>query len=148
MDVPIKFVKLMMLTMSENDGEALVALRKANAMLAAADVNWEEFLTLVGTENQKPQQPQQQSATPQRSSSSSKPPWEDDDDFADVGRDAKTGRYTDADTINKLFERAFAKTRRSSSGFREFLDSVHEFWERAGFLTEKQYHAVRRAALK
>jgi hypothetical protein len=41
-----KFIKLMMLTTSDQDGEALTALRKANAMLAAENKNWEEFLAV------------------------------------------------------------------------------------------------------
>jgi hypothetical protein len=32
----------MMLTTSTNDGEALIALRKANRILAEARINWEE----------------------------------------------------------------------------------------------------------
>jgi hypothetical protein len=37
--------KLMMMTTSENDGEALVALRMANKLLQRATVNWEQLLT-------------------------------------------------------------------------------------------------------
>lgn len=39
-----KLSKLMMLTTSTNDNEALAALRKANAILAAQSVSWDEFL--------------------------------------------------------------------------------------------------------
>ena len=38
------FVKLMMLTTSPHDAEALVALRKANRILSEAKVNWAELL--------------------------------------------------------------------------------------------------------
>jgi NACalpha-BTF3-like transcription factor len=134
MEVPAKFVKLMMLTTSESDNEALVALRKANALLAEANVNWEEFLTAVSANAVAP------------SASRSRPPRKDDDGFSDIGRDAK-GHYIDADDINMLFEQAYAKTRPGGS-FREFLDSVHIWWEGNGFLTEKQYAAIRRAALR
>jgi hypothetical protein len=137
MEVPAKFVKLMMKTTSTNDNEALVALRKANAMLAEANVNWEEFLTVIGSTKDVAQS----ARAPTR-----RPPWEEDDGFSDIGRDAR-GHYTDADTINRLFELAFRSTRPSSS-FREFLDSVHAFWEGNGFLTEKQYSAIHRAASK
>lgn len=145
MEVPAKFIKLMMMTTSENDGEALNALRMANAQLAAANINWEEFLTLVGTTNTSVAE---KSAPPPRSSNRSKAPWEDDDEesFSDVGRNAK-GHYTDPDDINRLFELAFRKTPQGS-GFRRFLDSVHEWWEANEFLTEKQYEAVRKSAMK
>ena len=39
-----KFVKLMMLTTSANDHEALSALRKANAILADQSVSWEQLI--------------------------------------------------------------------------------------------------------
>lgn len=40
----IKFAKLMMLTTSEFDGEALSALRKAQGMLLTSGLNWETFI--------------------------------------------------------------------------------------------------------
>jgi hypothetical protein len=39
-----RFVKLMMLTQSDHDGEALVALRKANGLLVRDNQNWQEFI--------------------------------------------------------------------------------------------------------
>jgi hypothetical protein len=42
-----KFIKIMMLAQSPSDGEALAALRKANAMLLRERLNWEEFLAGV-----------------------------------------------------------------------------------------------------
>jgi len=133
MQVPERFVKLMMMTASDNDGEALVALRKANAILAEANVNWEEFLQAVDTNKTVTAKPKE------------KPPW-DSDGFSDIGRNAH-GQYTDADEINMLFEKVYAKTRPGSS-FMEFLDSVHTWWENNGFLTEKQYSAIRKSALR
>jgi hypothetical protein len=137
MEVPSKFVKLMMLTSSENDSEALTALRKANAMLAEANVNWEEFLALVG---------QSKTVAP-----APPPPWgtsasAQNDGFSDIGRDAR-GHYIDAQEIDYLFEQAYRKTGPTSS-FRRFLDSVHQWWEENHFLTEKQYTAIRKSALR
>lgn len=43
MDVE-RFTKLMMLTTSDQDGEALSALRMANKMLRASGKNWEAFI--------------------------------------------------------------------------------------------------------
>jgi hypothetical protein len=133
MQVPAMFVKLMMMTTSESDGEALTAIRKANAMLAQANVNWEEFLAIVETSKQAGPQSQ----PPPRSNRS--------EDFEDVGK--SSDHYTDADTINALFERCFRNTP-SYSSFRDFLDSVHSFWEINGYLTEKQYHAIQRSAAR
>ena len=39
-----KFIKLMMMTTSPNDGEVLNAVRMANAALIEANLNWDEFL--------------------------------------------------------------------------------------------------------
>lgn len=39
-----KFVKLMMLTQSDSDGEALNALRRANKLLKEAGQSWQEFI--------------------------------------------------------------------------------------------------------
>jgi hypothetical protein len=132
MKVPPTFVKLMMLTTSEHDHEALVAIRKANAMLAQANVNWEEFLTAVEATRQQaaPSKPQTRSAN--RS-----------EDFEDVGQSG--GKYTDADTINHLFDQAYRQTS-STSSFREFLDSVHTYWEVNGYLTKAQFEAIQRSA--
>ena len=41
-----RLTKLLMLTTSSNDAEALAAMRKANALLAQAGLNWEKFIGL------------------------------------------------------------------------------------------------------
>lgn len=43
-----KLVKILMLSTSDADGEALNAIRMANAMLKSAKVNWREFLAGKG----------------------------------------------------------------------------------------------------
>lgn len=40
-----KLIKLLMLTQSDQDGEALSAIRKANDLLKKSNKNWEEFLS-------------------------------------------------------------------------------------------------------
>ena len=42
-----RFAKLMALTTSDRDGEALTAIRKANAILKAAGLTWPELLTAL-----------------------------------------------------------------------------------------------------
>lgn len=39
-----RLTKLLMMTTSDNDGEALAAMRKANSLLAKANMNWENFI--------------------------------------------------------------------------------------------------------
>lgn len=126
------FIKLMMMTTSPIDAEALTALRKANAILAEANVNWEEFLTALDiTRRNKEASVKRQQR--QRN---------DENAFSNVAGE----RFDNADEINPMFERAFANT--SGKGFRDFLESVHEWWTSKGFLTERQYQSVKKAASK
>jgi hypothetical protein len=136
------FVKLMMMTTSSNDGEALTALRKANAILAEANVNWAEFLSAVGSG--KTQEDNSFRVKPSERQKRRNQSF-DDNSFSDVGKSAgSSSRYDDAKEIEPMFERAFANA--GNSGFRDFLDSVHEWWEDKGFLSDKQYQAVKKAA--
>lgn len=126
--------KLMMLTTSDNDNEALSAMRKANAILAEDNVNWEEFLNALDiTRRNKEASVRRQ----QRRAN------DDANAFTDVtGRGGQ--RFDDETIINSMFERAFANA--GQGGFRDFLESVHQWWETKKFLTEKQYYAIKKAA--
>jgi hypothetical protein len=118
----------MMMTTTSNDHEALVAIRKANAILASANVNWEEFLGAVE---------ESKTSTASRRTNS-------DSDFSDIDGTSSSA-CSDASLIDPLFERAFANVRPNSS-FREFVDSIHEWWEARGYLTQRQFQALRKAA--
>lgn len=109
----VKFTKLMMLTTSPHDGEALVALRKANAMLAAMNNNWEDFIqSRVKMTKEAP---------------------EPSGEF-----------HREVDEINDMFE-YLDRSVPIRSSFREFVDSLHEWWEENEFLTDKQYIALKNA---
>ncbi|SRR5258708_6487427 len=123
------FIKLMMLTTSSNDNEALIALRKANKILFDAKVNWEELLCAIQQSNEFRVPPSKRQHRPRP-----EPEWEN------VGGI----KHTDADEINALFTEVFDKN--LTEGFESFVTSVHLWWERRGFLTEKQYQAIKRAA--
>lgn len=132
-------IKLMMMTTSPHDGEALTAIRKANAMLAEANVNWAEFLSAVSTtkkatDNEFRKPPSQRRRQHERS--------EEDNAFSDVGK-GSSQKFDDASIIDPMFEKAFSNAR---GGFADFLESVHEWWLDKGFLTEKQYYAIKRSA--
>lgn len=114
-----KLIKLMMMTTSSNDHEALVALRKANAMLAENNQNWEEFerarkIDLVALRNRPP-------------------PAKHYPSFGDEEM-----------SVAEMFDFLLATVPQSSS-FREFIDDVHEFWKKRGFVTDRQHEALRRA---
>jgi len=106
-----KLAKLLAYTTSSNDHECLVAIRKANAMLAGRNTTWEMFL--------KGRYPK--------------------DAFSP--QDNVENTHTD-DNINEMFEVVFSSV---SGTFREFLESIHKWWESKGFLTDKQYGALKNA---
>lgn len=112
-----QFTKLMMMTTSPNDNEALTAIRKANAMLAASNNNWQDFIKgkvkMVSTYE-----------TQTDSDSSNK--------------------HTNAQEINMWFDEICSNPR-TSLGFLDFIESVRSWWEQKGFLTDKQYEAIKSA---
>lgn len=112
-----RFIKLMMMTTSTHDGEVLNAIRMANAELASLNKNWSELLKGLP---QSPPPP---------------PPWA-------TGRSRNTG-YDVA--VDAMFESAFYNAEPGTSFYR-FLESVHEWWEKKGFLTEAQLAALKKAA--
>src|SRR5258708_29459164 len=80
------FIKLMMLTTSSNDNEALIALRKANKILFDAKVNWEELLCAIQQSNEFRVPPSKRQHRPRP-----EPEWEN------VGGI----KHTDADEIDR-----------------------------------------------
>lgn len=52
-----RLVKLLMMTTSDKDGEALVAVRKANKLLRQLGVNWQELLALPLIEDEPEPKP-------------------------------------------------------------------------------------------
>jgi len=114
-----RFIKLMGMTGSIHDGEALNALRMANAILAETGMSWEEFIKgRVTVQMVQMGQP-------------SPPP--------------RSGKiYKDAEEIDECFE--ILLEGRLSESFRGFVESVHSFWQERGYLTEAQYKAIRQAA--
>ena len=120
-------VKLMMLTTSTNDAEALAALRKANKILKDAKVNWAELLGAA--------KPDQSFRVPPSRRPRPEPSW---DSFGD------DQRYTNEDEINRMFDKVFNSN--MSEGFAEFVESVHLWWEQHGWLSVAQYRAIKKAA--
>ena len=108
-----KFVKLMMLTTSANDHEALSALRKANAILADQSVSWEQLINglknlTVQVEVVKQEEP-------------------------------KKGKKKE-EKIAEMFE-AVLKDMRDGSA-KEFILDINRFFTEKGFLTDKQQAAL------
>jgi hypothetical protein len=122
------FTKLMMLSTSCHDQEALAALRKANDILAQSKVSWAELLDALSRDDAAPAPP------PRRRSP--EPEFTDVEPFADR-------KHRNKAEIELMF--TVLRDRKLGS-FQKFVDSVHGFWIRTGFLTTKQYDALRKAA--
>lgn len=116
------FLKLMNLTTSSFDGEALNAIRMANSVLNSMNQTWEDLLhqkiVMIAP-------PVDSAATPRKASSGI--------------------RYSDDVEINAYFDRLYS---RNLGTFKDWVDSVHEWWEEKGFLTEAQYKTLKKSALR
>lgn len=113
------FIKLMMMAQSSNDAEALTALRKANAKLASINRNWEELLRGKVAMSDFPNAPP-------------------------MGGDLRTSggvKHTDPFISTMLDD----LMREVKGGFRDFIESINEWWEQKGFLTEKQYNTIKKS---
>lgn len=124
-----RLVKLLMMTTSQHDNEALIAVRKANAMLGASQKNWQDILLRPFVRRPEPPPQQQQPQQQQRRKPDPKP-----------ASDPKT------DLINEMFE-TLLKEVSPESNFRSFVLSVHSHWLKRQRLTDKQYRAIRKAYL-
>ncbi len=111
-----KFIKLMKMTTSPSEGEALNAIRMANSLLLEANLDWDDFLRgkakIVGG-----------TASAQTTYSGKK--------------------YTNSSEIESMLEAVLDNVRRGTS-FHTFIESLRDWWESNQFLTEKQYNALRK----
>lgn len=108
-------VKVMMLTTSQSDGESLNAMRKANSILNNHKLNWEEILTKsVIVKDEPVYQPPPKRGNKGKVSGDSAHIL-----FCEL---AATGRFT----------------------YSRFVKSCEEFYQKTGFLTEKQYWSLKK----
>lgn len=126
-----RLLKLMMMTQSDNDSEALIALRKANSMLKAEGMNWDNILGLQTQLDRlkanRPPPPRPPMRPTGRGTSEA------------AARYAKpTVRFNDPEISRMLA----SLMRDSKGGFRDFVESVNDFWQDHGWLSEAQYNAV------
>lgn len=125
-----RLIKLMMMTTSTNDGEALTAVRKANAMLKVEGSDWSKFLSSpssIGLDR-RPQQPPPRppmKPTGRGTTDTHKyPPPKD--------------RFTDND-IPRMLQSLMRDTK---GDFRNLIESLYQQWNDKHYLTERQYEVV------
>lgn len=116
--------KFMMLTSSESDGEALNALRRANALLKKNNLVWAEFLSSRTTPRARASQ------------RTYEPPPRNDPPPTDAAAWAAT-----MDLRNAVFKPLL---RILVGGPRDFIDSLYTQWNDWGNLTPKQWAALRK----
>jgi hypothetical protein len=112
----------------------------ANAQIAEQNLNWEEVLKGISPESQPKSEPQYKPRQPE--------PFYEEDDEGQFDWDRSPppqGSHSNRQEIELLFSFAFGNTPQYSS-FYQFLTSINQYWHRKGFLTQKQYEALRRAA--
>lgn len=116
-----KLIKLMMMTQSSNDGEALAAVRKANALLKVSNLDWDSFIRSIPVQRPKPppSRPMGRGTT-------------------DNAPSSHQHHFKDPDIPRMLA----SLMRDSKGGFRDFVESINEAWNKYGYLTERQYEAI------
>jgi hypothetical protein len=114
------FLKLLNLTTSQYDGEALNAIRMANAVLARTNQTWEDLLKGKVVMIQGAQE-------------------------GTLSKSPTNIRHSDPNEINGYFETLYDRGSRLGT-FKTWVDSVHEWWEEKGFLTDNQYNTLKKSA--
>lgn len=123
-----RLTKLLAMTTSDNDGEALNAMRMANALIKAADKTWADVLSNGGTTINIAVQRAQPAAQP----------------YAGEDADWSPPHLTDTVLIDAMFRVIYASPRSDNEEFWQWVDSVHQYWLDKRRLTPKQYQGIRR----
>lgn len=124
-----RLAKLLALTTSDNDAEALSAMRKANEIIKGENLTWAELVTIEA-------QPLV-SITVQRHAPTAGTVDGDDKDW-------QPPHLREARIIDPMFQAIYSQPRTGNEEFWQWLDSVHEQWRTKSRLTPNQYNAVRR----
>lgn len=116
-----KLTKLLALTQSDMNHEALGAVRAANRMLAAEKLTWEQVLA----------QPE-----PNVKISISREPFKAEENWV-------APHLRDKVMIDLMFKSIYSQPRTGNEEFWRFLDDVHHKFGVYGSLTQGQYNAIR-----
>lgn len=124
-----RLAKVLALTQSDNDAEAIAAIRRANEIIKSEGLQWSDLLTAtVNTVNitlqRAPVQP---------------------GDFGPVQEEWIPPHLQDAHTIDLMFKTIFAQARTDNEGFWQFMESIHHQWQQNHALKQGQYQALRKS---
>lgn len=115
-----KLAKVLALTASDKDGEALAAVRMANRILAMEGLTWLEVISPVPTTRV--------TVTAYKAEEDWVPP-----------------HLKDKVTIEIMFRAVYAQPRSDNEEFWQFMDSIHHRWNKYQNLTQGQYTALKRS---
>lgn len=121
--------KLLAMTTSANDHEALTAVRKANEYLASCKASWHEVLRddFFNTVNISIQR-----APPPASAYQEQDGW-------------MPPHLNDRAVIEMMFRAVYAMPRSDDEEFWQFMDSIHQRWKDHSNLTPNMYTALRKS---
>lgn len=122
-----RLVKILGLTTSSNDGEALSALRKANEIIKGENLTWSDVLAAAPT------------TTINISLRRGAPQTHYEGEQADWS----PPHLRDAVMINMMFKAVFSQPRTGNEEFWQFMDSIHHWFEEHKSLTQRQFNALR-----
>lgn len=129
-----KLTKLMNLTFSDNDHEALSALRKANAIVREERKMWGDLLLASGSPASKPSDPKRHWYGPPEF----RQKWEDAH-TDEGGRTPPPKSKEEIDSTIKGFEQMIAKL---DGKKRLFVEGCLDFYKTRGYLTGKQAKVI------
>lgn len=132
-----RLIKLLNLTSSDNDHEALLALRNAQKVMGNGGVTWESLFS-VGASNKANHYTQRKTTEPvqTKTSSSRKKTVETP---AEPRAKAALAKFR---WLRGMFE--FILVQELSPRQREFAEGLHSFWLKFGRLTPNQQEALER----
>jgi len=125
MSVSQKVLRCLMLTASNNDHEALVAIRKANQLLACLNLNWEEYLGVAIRHDEEDE----------------KPPRRDSESAKTSGKPKRTGKHH---KTAEMFAVVKAHLEEHNSEALDFIRSLERGFSLYGSLTAKQDAALKK----
>lgn len=131
------FRKLLQMTLSSNDGEALTAIRKANGLLLADNKNWEELLdnkVSVSTE----------ASFTQEKWKSTKP----EEHFEEPEDDPEEHTI---EHIEHMFQTLIGHEVVGGirpGSFRDMVEDIYYRWQQTNHLTKKQFKVIKNAYMR
>lgn len=122
-----RLIKILGLTTSSSDGEALSALRKANEIIAGENMTWEEVLA----------QPVGNVVNITLTRGAPQAHYKQTDDWV-------APHLKDKVTIDLMFRAIYTQPRTGNEDFWQWVDNVHNHFNQHGQLTVGQYQAIQK----